>query len=124
MRDESKYHTLNIQAQISDCAQHKASNEALYKSSPDKRLNAEHKTYQEYYKAILAQQEQLLKDTKNQQKAVRESAEVNTKQVQMFLNLKKLLEVKLRTLSPGGQREGGPKDGGAATEEYNRLVLS
>lgn len=76
------------------------------------------------YKAKLSAQDAAISELKVQQKSVKDLAEQNSKQVVMFTNLKKLLEVKLKTLTGAGGVMGGPAEGEVGREEYNRLVLS
>ena len=100
--------------------QNKMSNEVLFKSSADKRLTTQYKSYTDMYKAKIAELDSMIKELKGQQKQVKESAEQNSKQVIMFTNLKRLLELKLKSIAKG------PVDAPAepGSEEYNRLVLS
>lgn len=124
LKDETKYHSLSIQAQITECLQNKAANETLYKGSSDKRLSSQYKSYNELYKAKLQELDRMLKELKTQQRVVKESGEQNSKQVVMFNSLKKLLEVKMKSIAGGRKAEGASKEGGAGIEEENRLVLS
>eukprot|EP01022_Parablepharisma_sp_SALTPOND_P016760 TRINITY_DN2530_c0_g2_i1.p1 TRINITY_DN2530_c0_g2~~TRINITY_DN2530_c0_g2_i1.p1 ORF type:complete len:595 (-),score=144.20 TRINITY_DN2530_c0_g2_i1:119-1903(-) len=119
LKHESKYHSLGIQAQLTEAAQSRAANELLFKTSADKRLSTQYKCYTDQLKAKVAELEAVLKEAKGQQRSVREMAELNSKQVAMFGTLKKLLEVKLRTMNVAAGE--GLQEKGA--EEYNRLVL-
>lgn len=121
IKDESKYHSLSIIAQITEISQARATNEVLYKTSADKRLSTQFKSYTDQLKQKIGELENLMKDAKVQQKQVRDSAELNSKQLAAFANLKKLLEIKLKTLSGAGMPNEGAGEKGA--EEYNRLVL-
>lgn len=117
LKHESKYHTLGINTQITEAFQTRAANEVTYRTMADKRLSTQYKSYGEQLKARTAELERTLKDAKTQQRAVRETADQNSKQILGFANMKKLLEVKFRSLSgTNGAHERG-------VEEPNRLVL-
>ena len=121
LKDETKYHSLAIQSQVTEAGQNRAANEVLFKTNADKRLSTQYKSYTDQLKAKIIELEGLLKEAKGQQKSVRETTELNSKQVIAFASLKKLLEIKLKTVSGGGiKAEGSPEKG---SEEYNRLVL-
>lgn len=72
------------------------------------------------YKAKISEEEVALKELKLQQRSVKESTEQNTKQMALFNGLRRLLEIKLKSVAKEG-KAGGPEPG---SEEYNRLVLS
>lgn len=57
---------------------------------------------------------------KAEEKYYKESASLKSKQVGYFLNLKRLLEIKIKSLAMSQQKGG---DVGRGTEEYNRLVI-
>jgi len=117
LKHESKYHTLAINTQITEALQARTANEVMYKTTADKRLSTQHKSYSEQLKARIAELDKILKDAKTQQKSVRETADQNSKQIIGFANMKKLLEIKLKSLNGAGDtREKG-------VEEPNRLVL-
>lgn len=117
LKHETKYHTLAINTQITEALQARAANEVMYKTTADKRLSTQYKSYSEQLKARVSELEKTLKDAKVQQRSVRENADQNSKQIIGFANMKRLLEIKLRTVNGAeDNREKG-------VEEPNRLVL-
>ena len=72
--------------------------EAQFMSKPDKRLNDNFKTYQEYYKEIINQEGALIKDLREKQQKTKELYEDNDRQVKLYNNLKKILTVKIENV--------------------------
>ena len=117
LKEESKYHSLGIWAQIYEAWQGRTTSEVSYKTSADKRLSTKYKSYSDQLKARISELEGTLKEAKGQQRAARETAESNSKQTIGFANMKRLLEIKLKSL------KGGEQSAEKGSEEYNRLVL-
>lgn len=78
---QNKYHQLNISLGIVDDMIKRCEAEITFSKKKDKRLNDKYKSYNDYYKAILNEQENFLKDLKEKQKKIKESYEDNTRQV-------------------------------------------
>jgi len=121
LRDETRYHTLQMQSSIHSAIQKKVNNEVLYKSSADKKLNNQFKSYSDWYKNKQIQQDQSLKELKSKQKYVKENLDKNSKQVVLYGNLKKLLEFKSRSLKSNSKNRN--EYGYGNSEEQNRLVI-
>jgi hypothetical protein len=100
--DERKYHFNNIQTEIYDAFLKRIGNEAKFINQPNNRLTNEFKSYSEFFNAKLRQQENIIKDLKAHQKHIKDNAENFREQMQLFQNLKHLLEVKRRTAKEGG----------------------
>jgi len=78
---QNKYHQLNISLGIVDEMIKRSEAEISFTKKKDKRLNDKYKSYNDYYKAILNEQENFLRDLKEKQKKIKESYEDNTRQV-------------------------------------------
>ena len=91
--------------------------------SADKKLTNEFKSYQDFFKAKLSQQENIVKDLKNHQKHIKDNAVTYAEQMGLFKNLKSLLEVKRRTAKDGGADAGmiGYQDSNA--QGFDRFVV-
>jgi intraflagellar transport protein 81 len=86
MKDtQNKYHQLNINTKITDDLLKKYESENVYLNKQDKRLNQNFKSYTEYYRAIMNQQEELVKDLKERQKNLKDSHEDGNRQVKAIL---------------------------------------
>jgi hypothetical protein len=68
----------------------------------DKRLTPEFKSYQDFFKAKLQQQETIVKDLKSHQKHIKDNSENFVEQMNMFKNLKQLLVIKAKSAKEGG----------------------
>ena len=64
----------------------------------DKRLTPEFKSYQDFFKAKLQQQETIVKDLKSHQKHIKDNSENFVEQMNMFKNLKQLLTIKVKAV--------------------------
>ena len=100
-QEETKYHYNNIQNEIYDAFLKRIGNEAKFLNTPDKRLSAEFKSYQEFFNAKLRQQENIVKDLKNHQRHIRDNTENYSLQVKLFKDLKTLLELKKSSVISG-----------------------
>jgi hypothetical protein len=81
---QNKYHQLNITTKITDDLLRKYESENLYLNKQDKRMNQNFKSYTEYYRAIMGQQEELVKDLKERQKTMKDSHEDGNRQVRFL----------------------------------------
>ena len=62
--DERKYHQNNIQNEIYDAFIKRIQNETKFANNPEQRLTNEFKSYSEFFKAKLNQQDTIIKDLK------------------------------------------------------------
>ena len=95
---QDKYHQLNLTMKLNEDMLKRCETEAQFMSKPDKRLNDNFKTYQEYYKEIINQEGALIKDLREKQQKTKELYEDNDRQVKLYNNLKKILTVKLESV--------------------------
>ena len=95
---QDKYHQLNLSMKLNEDMLKRCETEAQFMSKPDKRLNENFKTYQEYYKEIINQEGALIKDLREKQQKTKELYEDNDRQVKLYNNLKKILTVKLESV--------------------------
>lgn len=73
--NERQFHQNNIQTEIYDAFLKRIGNEAKFLSQPDKKLTNEYKSYQEFFRAKLVQQEGIVKDLRNHQKHIKDNSE-------------------------------------------------
>ena len=73
-------------------------NEGQFMSKPDKRYKDNFKTYQDYYKEIINQENDLIKDLREKQLKTKETYEDNDRQMKLYSDMKKLLTTKLDSL--------------------------
>ena len=73
-------------------------NECQFMSKPDKKYKDNFKTYQDYYKEIISQENELIKDLREKQLKTKEAYEDNDRQLKLYADLKKLLTMKLDSL--------------------------
>ena len=73
--DERKYHQNNIQGEIYDAFLKRISNETKFVNQPEQRLTNEFKSYSEFFKAKLSQQDTIIKDLKPHQKHIQDNTE-------------------------------------------------
>lgn len=78
---QNKYYQLHFSTKIAEDFIKRYEAENSYLTKPDKRLNQDHKSYNDYYKAILNEQECLVKDLKEQQKNIKSNNEDSSRQV-------------------------------------------
>jgi intraflagellar transport protein 81 len=81
---QNKYHQLNINTKITDDLLKKYEMENLYLNKQDKRMNEHFKSYTEYYRAIMSQQEELMKDLKERQRTMKDHVEDGNRQVKFL----------------------------------------
>lgn len=78
---QNKYHQLNISLKSTDELIKRYEAENAYLNKKDKKLNEKYKSYTEYYKKIINEQDNFLKDLKEKQKRIKDTYEDNTRQV-------------------------------------------
>ena len=119
--DERKYHFQNIQNEVHDAFLKRINNEAKFVTQADKRLTQEFKSYQDFFKAKLQQQETIVKDLKSHQKHIKDNSENFVEQMTMFKNLKQLLLSKAKAAKEGGDGMIGYQDENA--QGFDRFVV-
>ena len=70
-------------------------------------------TYKELYQHKIQNQEQMSKELRRKQKSLRENAGMHAEQHKMFINLKRLLNVKLNAKHQQSKNARSPSSGGA-----------
>ena len=97
-QEETKFHYQNIQTKIYEVMQKKLREEGGFLKKPDARLAEDIKSYTELYQTKLKNQEHMIVDLKKHQRYVKDNYENNSLQVQLFENLRRILEVKKATV--------------------------
>ena len=95
---QNKYHQLNLSNIINEAMLKRCDDESQYMSKPDKRLKDNYKDYQSYYKEIINQENQLIKDLREKQLKTKEAFEDNDRQSKMYSDMKALLTVKYESM--------------------------
>ena len=95
---QDKYHQLNLSLKINAEMMKRCENEGQFMSKPDKKYKDNFKTYQDYYKEIISQENELIKDLREKQLKTKEAYEDNDRQLKLYADLKKLLTMKLDSL--------------------------
>ena len=90
-------------------------------NQPEKRLTNEFKSYSEFFTAKLRQQETIIKDLKSHQKHIKDNSENYSEQMNLFKNIRAILEVKRRTLKQAGEQLAGYEDTNA--QGFDRFVV-
>ena len=90
-------------------------------NQPEKRLTNEFKSYSEFFNAKLRQQENIVKDLRAHQKHIKDNSENYSEQMNLFKNLKQLLEVKRRTAKENQDGLVGYQDTNA--QGFDRFVV-
>jgi len=93
-QSESLYHQLTAQIELTEIEKQRVEQEESFRSGKG-QLNEKHKTYQDWYQAVLKQLETESKELREEQRYISENHEPNLKQIEYFNNLKKLLEHKM-----------------------------
>lgn len=120
--EETKFHYMNIQTKIYEAIQKKLNEENQFLKNPNARLSEDLKSYNELYIHKIKNQEQIIVDLRKHQRYVKENYENSTMQVELFGNLKKLLEVRMKTLHhEGGDDMIGHED--INTSDQQRLIV-
>jgi hypothetical protein len=84
---QNKYHQLNITFKMSDQLIKRYESEGAFLTKKDKKLNDKYKSYTEYYKKIILEQDDFLKDLKEKQRRVKDSFEDSHRQVSSYFYL-------------------------------------
>jgi intraflagellar transport protein 81 len=95
LRGESRYHYLHALSNINDVQLQRVEEELEYQQGV-RRLRRDFKSYQDLFTSKVQRQEQLSKELRKKQKSLKEVEGANTQQRQMFVDLKRLLAVKLQ----------------------------
>jgi intraflagellar transport protein 81 len=95
LREESQYHLLQHLIQMKNALYEKIQQEEEFEKG-NGRLLRDIKSFQELYKNKVAQQESLTKELRKQQKHLKENTNEHHEQRQMFENLMKLLQCKIK----------------------------
>lgn len=94
---ETKYHQNNIQSEILQAFFLRIAKESTLQNEPESRLTPDHKTYCDYFNAKLAQQNTVIEDLKAHQKHIKENYDRYAGQVDLFTQMRYLLEMKKKT---------------------------
>ena len=95
---QNKYHQLNLSNVINEALLKRCNDESQYMSKPDKRLKENYKDYQSYYKEIINQENELIKELREKQLKTKEAFEDNDRQSKMYSDMKALLLVKYQSI--------------------------
>ena len=88
---QDKYHQLNLSMKINAEMMKRCENEGQFMSKPDKKYKDNFKTYQDYYKEIISQENELIKDLREKQLKTKEAYEDNDRQLKLYADLKNCL---------------------------------
>jgi chromosome segregation ATPase len=78
---QNKYHSLNIQIKLTEDQIKRYESETSYLTKKDKKMNDKYKSFSEYYKKIISEQDNFLSDLKEKHKKVKDTFEDNNRQV-------------------------------------------
>ena len=81
---QNKYHSLHMNIKYNDEMVKRYEAENYYMTKPDRKLNNTHKSYSEYYKTFIGEQENYLKDLKEQQANIKTNYDDNLRQVSVI----------------------------------------
>jgi len=95
---QNKYYQLNLSNIINEAMLKRCDDESQYMSKPDKRLKDNYKDYQSYYKEIINQENNLIKELREKQLKTKEAFEDNDRQSKMYSDMKALLLVKYESI--------------------------
>ena len=95
---QDKYHQLNLSNIINEAMLKRCDDESQYMSKPDKRLKDNYKDYQSYYKEIINQENELIKDLREKQLKTKEAFEDNDRQSKLYSDMKTLLTIKYQSI--------------------------
>ena len=95
---QNKYHQLNLSNVINEAMLKRCDDESQYMSKPDKRLKENYKDYQSYYREIINQENNLIKELREKQLKTKEAFEDNDRQSKMYSDMKALLLVKYESI--------------------------
>jgi len=121
--EESAYHFLNCLSTITQVRLDQMSQELSYQVG-DERLNSEHKSYKEMYERSITAQEDAAKRLRQEKVKVKESHGDHVNQRSMFLDLRKVMECKMKMQAEQAKKEDLAADslvfGGADVLEINQ----
>ena len=95
---QNKYHQLNLSNVINEAMLKRCDDESQYMSKPDKRLKDNYKDYQSYYREIINQENNLIKELREKQLKTKEAFEDNDRQSKMYSDMKNLLTIKYQSI--------------------------
>ena len=95
---QDKYHQLNLSNIINEAMLKRCDDESQYMSKPDKRLKDNYKDYQSYYKEIINQENELIKELREKQLKTKEAFEDNDRQSKLYSDMKTLLTIKYQSI--------------------------
>jgi len=110
LREESRFHYLNCLTAIADAQLSRVQDELRFQKG-DGRLLRDFKSYKDLYNQKIQQQEQLSKELRKKQKTLKETAGESSEQRQLFVDLHRLLETKLKVKQQENQVPNGGSDG-------------
>ena len=95
LREESKFHLLNCMTAVAEAKLQRVHDELGFQKG-EGRLLRDFKSYKELYSQKIQQQEQLSKVLRGKQKQLRETTGAHANQRQNFVDLKRLLTLKVK----------------------------
>ena len=95
---QDKYHQLNLTMKINEEMLKRCDLENQYMNRADKKYRDDYKTMQDYYKAVISTEEDLLKDLRQKHQKTKEVYENNDLQIKFYEDLKKILKIKLESV--------------------------
>jgi intraflagellar transport protein 81 len=127
---ESKYHLLNCKMQVHDAMLQRAANELAFQSG-ERRLTAGAKSIKDLYQTRMTDQTAVSNEMRKNQKIIKETSEVNSRQVKLFTDLRRLLALKSHLVKQAAQTTGVGRDmlrgrdlgGEGGVGGVNRLVI-
>lgn len=123
---ESKYHLLQSKLLLTEVQLQRVLHERACRNG-ERRFNQEFKSLQEYYNYTLNRQNSETTELRSKQKNIKESHDINSTQVKMFENLRKLLSYKIKVLqeeiSSPNEMRGRDLGGESGMKGVNRLVI-
>lgn len=123
---ENKHFDILAKIQLSDALLKRIEFERSCRNDESK-LNKDYKTLKNWYTWRMEQQDSIIRDFRNRQKTIKENHEINSQQVKMFGDLRKLLALKCSIvqdeLGGRGALRGRDLGGEIGVGGVNRLVL-
>lgn len=127
---ESKYHLLNAKMQVHDALLQRATNEQAFQTG-ERRLSAGAKSIKDLYQTRMTEQAAISNEMRKNQKIIKETSEVNSRQVKLFSDLRKLLMLKSQLVKMDVHATGVARNmlrgrdlgGEVGVGGVNRLVL-
>ncbi|CAG9333308.1 unnamed protein product [Blepharisma stoltei] len=125
---ESKYHLINGRIQLADAQLKRLLNEQACRNG-ERKLSSEYNSLQECYNIKQEQQTKLISDLRNKQKMIKETHDTNSRQVKLFSDLRRFLDLKIRVTEEENRGQGRALRGRDLGGEIgvggvNRLVLN